>query len=398
VTGPGGRDVPDGDVASDATGSDATGSDAMTPVAEIDLGALRRNVARLRERAGPSVSMLVAVKADAYGHGLLPVARALADAGVGWLGVATPEEAGRLRAGDIGGRILVFGPLRGPALSRLIAARVDLTVTDLNDVAAVAAARHELGVDAPPAKVHLKVDTGMGRLGLAAGHAVRIARAVDAADGLRLAGVWTHFACADEPSRDVTERQRRAFEAALTDLDAAGLRPEVRHAANSAALLAWPATHYDLVRPGLSVYGYAPGPELATAATDLERVLTLTAPVVFVKSVKRGDPVSYGQRWRAPDDTTVATVRFGYADGYPRALTNLGEVALNGRRCRVVGTVCMDQLMVDVGHGDVTVGDRAVLFGPGGPGADELAARIGTISYELLTRLGGRVVRRYRPS
>ena len=370
----------------------------MAPVAEVDLGALRRNVARLRQRAGPGVSMLVAVKADAYGHGLLPVARALVDAGVGWLGVATPDEAERLRGAGVGERILVFGPLRGPALPRLIAARVDLTVTDLDDVAAVAAARDELGVDDPPARVHLKVDTGMGRLGLDPGHAVRIAQAANDAAGLRLAGVWTHFACADEPSRDVTERQRLAFDAALADLDAAGLRPDVRHAANSAALLAWPATHYDLVRPGLSVYGYPPGPELAAAAAELEPVLTLTAPVVFVKPVKRGDPVSYGQRWRAPRDTTVATVRFGYADGYPRALTNLGEVALNGRRCRVVGTVCMDQLMVEVGRGEVAVGDRAVLFGRGGPGADELATRIGTIPYELLTRLGARVVRRYRSS
>lgn len=372
--------------------------DPMAPVAEVDLGALRRNVARLRERTRPETSMLVAVKADAYGHGLLPVARALADAGVDWLGVATPDEADRLRAGGIDGRIVMFGPLRGPALTRLIAAEVDLTVTDLGDVAAVAAAHDELGVRAPPARVHLKVDTGMGRLGLGPERAIDIARAVEAADALQLAGVWTHFACADEPSLDVTERQRRAFDATLADLEAAGVRPEVRHAANSAALLAWPATHYDLVRPGLAVYGYAPGPDLAAAAADLEPVLTLTAPVVFVKPVRRGDAVSYGQRWRAPEDTTVATVRFGYADGYPRALTNLGDATVNGRRCRVVGTVCMDQLMLDVGAVDVSVGDRAVLFGPGGPGADELAARIGTISYELLTRLGGRVVRRYRSS
>ncbi|MDZ7708146.1 MAG: alanine racemase [Trueperaceae bacterium] len=372
--------------------------DPMVPVAEVDLGALRRNVERLRQRTRPGTQMLVAVKADAYGHGLLPVARALSDAGVDWLGVAAPDEADRLRAAGIGGRILMFGPLRGPALSRLVAAEVDLTVTDTSDVAAVAAARATLGDDAPDARLHLKVDTGMGRLGLRPERATGIARAIADTDGLRLAGVWTHFACADEPSRDVTEVQRQAFEATLSALGAAGLQPELRHAANSAALLAWPSTHYDLVRPGLAVYGYPPGPELATLAADLEPVLTLTAPVVFVKQVSRGDPVSYGQRWRAPGDTTVATVRFGYADGYPRALTNLGEATLNGRRCRVVGTVCMDQLMLDAGAAEVAVGDRAILFGRGGPGADELAARIGTIPYELLTRLGGRVVRRYRAS
>lgn len=381
-----------------SAGDDAPDRDPMAPVAEVDLGALQRNVARLRQRTRPGTQVLVAVKADAYGHGLLPVARALSDVGVDWLGVATPDEAERLRAAGVAGRILVFGPLRGPALARLIAAEVDLTVTDLDDVAAAAAARAQLSAGAPEARVHLKVDTGMGRLGLRPERATDIARAVRDADGLRLVGVWTHFACADEPSRDVTEAQRRAFETTLAELDVAGLRPELRHAANSAALLALPSTNYDLVRPGLAVYGYPPGPELADAAADLERVLTLTAPVVFVKRVIRGDAVSYGQRWRAPDDTTVATVRFGYADGYPRALTNLGDAALHGRRCRVVGTVCMDQLMLDVGHRDVvaSVGDRAVLFGPGGPGADELAARIGTIPYELLTRIGGRVVRRYR--
>jgi len=372
--------------------------DPMVPVAEVDLGALRRNVARLRQRTRPGTQVLVAVKADAYGHGLLPVAHALSEAGVDWLGVATPDEAERLRASGIGGRILMFGPIRGPALTRLIAAEVDLTVTDLGDVDAVATARAQLGDGAPDARLHLKVDTGMGRLGLRPERAVDIARAVRDTDGLRLTGVWTHFACSDEPSRDVTEAQRQAFDATLAELGVAGLRPELRHAANSAALLSVPATHYDLVRPGLAVYGYPPGPELAAAAADLEPVLTLTAPVVFVKNVRRGDAVSYGQRWRAPNDTTVATVRFGYADGYPRALTNLGDATLNGRRCRVVGTVCMDQLMLDAGSAKVAVGDRAVLFGPGGPGADELAARIGTISYELLTRLGGRVVRRYRTS
>lgn len=367
--------------------------DNVAPVAEVDLAALRRNVARLRARAAPGAAMLVAVKADAYGHGALPVARALAAEGVGWFGVAAPDEALALRRAGVPGRVLAFGPVRGPALPRLLAADVDLTVAGDDDVTAIEAA---LPASGGPARLHLKVDTGMGRLGRRPDEALWVARRIATHPRLALTGVWTHFACADEPSRDVTARQRTAFERALAALARDGIRPELRHAANSAALLTAPETHYDLVRPGIAVYGYPPGPELADVARELEPVLRLTAPVVFVKRVRAGEAVSYGHRWTAPADTTVATVRIGYADGYARAFGNVGEATLAGRRCRVVGTVCMDQTMLDVGEAEVAVGDRAVMFGPGGPGADEAAARIGTIPYEPLTALGARVVRRYR--
>lgn len=367
----------------------------MAPVAEVDLGALRRNLARLRARTAPGAEVLVAVKADAYGHGLLPVARALAAEGVGWLGVATPDEALALRRAGVGGRVLLFGPVRGAALPRLLAAGVDLTVCDADDVDAVAAARASLAADVGPARLHLKIDTGMGRLGRRPEEAVRVARHVAGAADLRLEAAWTHFARADEPSSGTSERQLARFREALDGLERAGLRPRMRHAANSAALLTLPEAHFELVRPGLSVYGYPPGPELAGAGADLEPVLRLTAPVVFVKRVRAGEAVSYGHRWAAPSETTVATVRIGYGDGYPRALTNLGDAALAGRRCRVVGTVCMDQLLLDAGDASVAPGDRAVLFGGEGPGADELASRIGTIPYELLTGVGARVVRRY---
>lgn len=371
--------------------------DGVAPVAEVDLAALRRNVARLQARAAPGAAMLVAVKADAYGHGLLPVARALAAEGVGWFGVATPDEALALRRAGVPGRVLAFGPVRGPALPRLLAADVDLTVAGDDDVTAVEAALTAVpGAASGAARLHLKIDTGMGRLGRRPDEALAVARRIATHPRLALTGVWTHFACADEPSRDVTARQRAAFERALAALARDGIRPELRHAANSAALLSAPETHYDLVRPGIAVYGYAPGPDLADVARELEPVLRLTAPVVFVKRVRAGEAVSYGHRWTAPADTTVATVRIGYADGYARAFGNVGEATLAGRRCRVVGTVCMDQTMLDVGDAEVAVGDRAVMFGPGGPGADEAAARIGTIPYEPLTALGARVVRRYR--
>jgi alanine racemase len=363
----------------------------FAPVATVDLDAIRRNAGWLLGRCAPGTMLLAAVKADAYGHGAVPVARALARDGVGWFGVATADEATELRDGGVAGRVLVFGPLRGDALARARSADADLTVCDEDDVAAAAAT-----ADADrPARVHLKVDTGMGRLGLPPERTVALADRIAATGTLRLEGVWTHLARADEPSDDATDRQLAAFRDALDALEAAGHQPTLRHAANSAGTIAHPGTHFDLIRPGISLYGYPPGPELADDASELEPALTLDAPVVFVKRVAAGAAVSYGHRWRAPSATTIATVRIGYADGYPRALTNLGEVVVRDRRCRVVGTVCMDQTMIDVGDLEVTVGDRATLLGPAGPRADAMAERIGTIPYELLTRLSARIERRW---
>jgi alanine racemase len=361
------------------------------PTATVDLDAIRRNARWLLGRCAPGTKLLAAVKADAYGHGAVPVAQALQRDGVGWFGVATADEAAQLRDGGIAGRLLLFGPVRGEALARALAAGADLTVCDEEDVAAAAAAADP----DRPARVHLKVDTGMGRLGRPPERAVALAARIASVGTLRLEGVWTHLARADEPSQDATDRQLAAFQQALAALKAAGHRPALRHAANSAGTIAHPGAHFDLVRPGISLYGYPPGPDLAEVARDLEPALTLDAPIVFVKRVALGDAVSYGHRWHAPSATTIATVRIGYADGYPRALTNLGDAVVHGRRCRVVGTVCMDQTMIDVGDLEVAVGDRATLLGPDGPRADAMAERIGTIPYELLTRLSPRVHRRW---
>lgn len=362
------------------------------PRATVDLQAIVRNVRHLRARLTDATDLLAAVKANAYGHGLVPVARALAADGVGWFGVATASEAAALRAAGIEARILVFGPLRDDALATALAADADLTVCDVDDVEAVAnAVRARAG---GVARLHLKIDTGMGRLGRPPREAVAAADRIEAS-GQRFEAAWTHFARADEPSSGLTEVQLARFHEALDALAAADRRPRLRHAANSGALLARDDAHFDLVRPGISVYGHAPGPELSHAVERLVPALTLDAPVVFVKRVAPGDTVSYGQRWTAPRETTVATIRIGYGDGYPRALTNLGDATLRGVRCRVVGTVCMDQLMLDVGDLPVRVGDRAILFGADAPRADDLAERIGTIPYELLTRVGDRVERVY---
>jgi alanine racemase len=246
------------------------------------------------------------------------------------------------------------------------------------------------------ARVHLEVDTGMGRLGLPPEGAVRLAEQLARSPGVVLEGLFTHFACADEADRGFTERQIARFQHVLSELKRRGLTVPLAHAANSAGVLAYPEAHFDLVRPGIALYGYHPSPVTKPLLPDLKPVMTLSAPVVIVRRVKAGQSISYGATWRAPSDTTIATVRLGYADGYPRALGNRAQVRLHGALCPVVGRVCMDQLMVEVGALEVNVGDRATLFGPERPTAEELAQLAGTISYELLTRIGERVERSYR--
>lgn len=376
--------------------------DAAAPVARIDLDAIAANAARLRARLGDRTELLAAVKADAYAHGLVPVARTLEGAGVGWFGVATPHEARALRDAGVTGRILLFGPLPEAVLASLLPRGVDLSVATTEDVAAAARAAAPLRAagDLPhDVPLHVAVDTGMGRIGRGPDDAAAVARAVADAPGVRLEGVWTHFARADEADRTATDVQHAQFEATLATVAADGLTPPLRHAANSAATLAHPATHHDLVRPGIAVYGHAPSPDLADAAADLTPALTLDAPVTFVKDVAAGTAISYGHAWTAPRATRIATVRIGYADGYPRGASNLGDAALPGgdAPARVVGRVCMDQLMLDVGDADLAPGDRVTLLGGRGPAdAAQLATRLGTIPYELLARIGPRVVRRYR--
>lgn len=360
----------------------------MTPQAAVDLAAISHNLGVLRT-AARGTPLLASVKADAYGHGLVPVARHLARQGVGWFGVATPQEALVLRRQDVPGRVLLFGPAR-THLRALIDAGVDLTVTDRADLEAIEAAGA-----ATPARVHLKVDTGMGRLGRPPDEAVPLARALTASPATEWTAVWTHFACADLPDSGVTEAQLERFHEALAALAEAGLEAPLRHAANSAATLAFPQAHFDLVRPGLALYGYAPSPAVAAGHAPLRPALRLSAPVTFVKRVPAGTPLSYHHLWRAPRETTVATVRCGYGDGYPRRLGGRAPARVNGAPAAVVGVVCMDQLLLDVGDAPVAVGDHADLIAPDAFGADALAGLYDSIAYELLSALGPRVARRY---
>ncbi len=368
--------------------------------AVVDLDAIAHNVEVLCECAGEAAVMAV-VKADGYGHGLVPSARAAVRGGAGWLGVAFLEEALALRSAGV--EVPVLAWLFSPAedLRPAVGARVDLGVYSEAEIASAAAAAVATGV---PARLHLKADTGLSRGGATVEDWPDLceAAAKAEADGsVIIAGVWSHFAFADGgPDHPVNTRQAEVFVQALQIAEGKGLRPQVRHLANSAATLTSPATHYDLVRPGVAVYGLSPVPQLGGPAHfGLRPAMTLRSTVALTKRVLAGSGVSYLHRYVTEKDTTLALVPLGYADGIPRAATNTAEVLLRGRRRRIAGTVSMDQIVLDVGDDEVATGDEVLLFGPGDSGeptAQEWADALGTIDYEIITRVGSRVPRLYQ--
>ena len=366
--------------------------------AVIDLDAVRESVAALVARAGDAATMAV-VKADGYGHGMLPCARAALEAGATWLGVAFLEEALALRAAGITAPVLFWLASPGEAFADALAADVDVSASAGWALDEIAAAARQVG---RPARVHLKVDSGLGRAGATAEDWPSLCDAAAALESeglIRVVGVWSHFAFADAPGHPTVQGQISRFTDAVAAAEKAGLRPEVRHLANSAATLVSPEAHFDMVRPGVSVYGLSPGPEVGPpSAFGLRPAMTLRARASLVKRVPAGTGVSYAHRYTTAAETTLALVPLGYADGIPRAATNTAEVLIGGRRRRIAGTVCMDQFVLDVGDDPVRAGDEVVLFGPGDAGeptADDWAAALGTINYEIVTRVGARVPRVY---
>jgi alanine racemase len=362
--------------------------------AVIDLGAIRANAAILCAAAGPA-DVLAVVKADGYGHGLLPSARAALAGGATWLGTAMISEALALRAGGIGVPLLawLWSPDDEPDVAAAVAARVDLSVSAAWALDVVVRAAREAN---HPARVHLKVDTGLSRNGAYRTDwpdLVIAAAKAEAAGDVEVVGVWSHFAYADAPGHPTIQRQIDAFHAALDTAERAGLTPQVRHLANSAATLTLPAARFDLVRPGIALYGLSPVPEQGDFG--LRPAMTLVAQAALVKRVAAGEGVSYGHAYTTRDETTLVLVPLGYADGIPRHASNCGPVTIAGQRFRVAGRVCMDQFVVDVGDLPVAAGDEVVLFGRGGPSAQDWADAVGTIHYEIVTRIGPRVPRRY---
>ena len=365
--------------------------------AEIDLAAIRHNVHTLGAIARPARFCAV-VKANGYGHGAAPVGRAVLEAGADWLAVAQVDEAVVLRDAGIEAPLLLLSEPRLDEIDDAVATGARLTVYSSACIAAIAKSVRAARVPAVP--LHLKVDTGMHRVGAAPADAVRLAHAIGELAEVHLEGVCTHCPVADEPDNPYTGDQVRRFEATLADLRAAGIDPGIVHAAISAATLVHPEARLDLVRCGIAVYGIPPAPALAGLA-DLRPALTLASEVSFVKPVAAGEGISYGHRHHLARDTVVATVPVGYADGVFRSLPLAGqEVLIRGRRLPMVGVVTMDQVMVDCGPGsDVQLGDDVVLLGEQGDERitpDEWAAKLGTISYEVVCAIGARVARHYR--
>jgi alanine racemase len=354
----------------------------------VNLSSLTHNVSVIRSHLRPRTNILVAIKADAYGHGAARVGQHLESLGVKWFGVATANEALELRK-SISANILIFSPVY-KNITELVDYNIALTIADEHSLNAITNADLEKS-----AKVHLKVDTGMGRLGLMWKEAAELAQKIAEAKRMELEGVWTHFAASDDEDKTFTLKQLENFQNFLDELRKAGIQPRLMHTANSAATVAFPESHFDLVRPGIAVYGYHSSSFIQEQEPRLRPVMTLTAPITFVKKVKAGTPISYSHMWTAPRDTTIATVRIGYADGYPRLLTNKGEVWLRNQLFPVAGRVCMDQIMIDVGDLEVSLGERVTLFGPEGINAESLGNKYGTISYDVLTGIAPRVERVY---
>ncbi|CAM5577148.1 MULTISPECIES: alanine racemase [Streptomyces] len=366
--------------------------------AEIDLAALRANVRALRERAAGAQLMAV-VKSDGYGHGAVRCAEAAREAGAAWLGTATPQEAFALRAAGLGGRIMCWLWTPGGPWREAVEADIDVSVSGLWALREVVAAA---GAAGRPARVQLKADTGLGRNGCQPAdwpELVGEALAAERAGHLRITGLWSHFACADEPGHPSIAAQLDVYRAMVAYAEKEGVEPEVRHIANSPATLTVPESHFDLVRTGIAMYGISPAPELGVPADfGLRPVMTLAASVALVKDAPAGHGVSYGHHYTTSAETTLGLVPVGYADGVPRHASGRGPVLIGGKVRTVAGRVAMDQFVVDLDGDRPEEGAEAVLFGPGDrgePTAQDWAEAADTIAYEIVTRIGARVPRVY---
>jgi alanine racemase len=358
----------------------------------VDLDAMRANVARLRE--GTSAEIMAVVKADGYGHGMLAAARAALAGGATWLGACTLPEALELRRAGLTAPVLAWLLAPGLPLYEAIEADVDLSVASMGQLDELTAAAQRVGIRA---RTHLKIDTGLGRGGATRSEWDMLceAAAKGQADGnVDIVGIWSHFVWADVPHHKTIDCQLARFTEALAAAERYGVVPRYRHLANSAATLTRPDTHFNMVRPGIAVYGLSPVPG---RDFGLRPAMSVRARIVSTKRVPAGHGVSYGHAYHTDRETTLALVPLGYADGVPRAASNLGPVRVAGTNRTIAGRVCMDQIVLDCGDDPVAAGDVAVLFGPGDDGeptADDWAVAAGTINYEIVTRIGSTRVRR----
>lgn len=361
---------------------------------EVDLGAIRRNVTRVGERLTPGTQTMAIVKANGYGHGAVEVARAALQAGATWLGVILVDEGAQLRRAGIDAPILLLHEAPADRLDEALGEELTPVVFTEAGIGALGEAAERAGRSV---RAHLKIDTGLNRLGALWRLMDEIAAALAKEATIEVEALLTHFAFADQPRNPFIDTQLERFEEACERLLVHGIQPAFRHAANSAAAVTRPDAHYDLIRLGIAMYGLSPGPE-CDGIVALDPALTLRARVATVKRIRAGEAVSYGHTWHAERETIIASLPLGYGDGWARHLSNRTAVLIGGRRRPTIGTVCMDSFMADLGDDVCQVGDEAVLIGPQGDQrvtADEHAAAIGTINYEIVTRLAPRLPRIY---
>jgi alanine racemase len=366
--------------------------------AEIDLDAIAHNVREIRALTGSKTELMGVVKADAYGHGVREVVHTLLDNGVTQLAVSMLDEAIQIRQMGISVPVLVLGYTDPVRADEIILNDVTQTVYSYELPQALSKAAVRLGKSA---KVHVKVDTGMTRIGfMPGGNAVRSIIEISRLPGLTIEGMFTHFASADENETDYTNMQYERYMEFCSELEKAGVHIPVRHVCNSAGIIQYPRMHLDMVRPGIILYGLYPSADVDHTKISLKPAMTLKANVILVKDVEPNTCISYGRTFHTSRPSRIATIPIGYADGFTRLLSNKGRVLINGEFAPIVGRICMDQCMVDVTDlkSDVHVGDEVVLFGSqsgAGISADEVAEEIGTISYEIVCIVGKRIPRVY---
>ena len=365
--------------------------------AEVNLSHIRDNYKLIRNKVGDKVKILAVVKAEAYGHGMVPVSKLLVENNVDYLGVARIGEAAQLRKAGISCPILLFGSLPPKQIDSAISYRITPTVYTLELARAINKTAERKNVRV---KVHLKIDTGMGRVGVWHEQALELTRAIYKLANIELEGIYTHFPSADEQEKDFTHRQIADFKSLIKSLEKEGFVIPCKHAANSAGILDIESSYFNLVRPGLMLYGIYPSRHVSRELV-LKPALSLKTTVVHLKNTPAGRSISYGRKYVTGTSTVIAVLPLGYGDGYSHLLSNKSSVLIKGRRSPVAGRICMDQMMVDVGKiKDVKVGDEVVLIGPQGGReikVEEIAEACGTISYQVLCWISRGVPRLYLP-
>ncbi|MGI6683967.1 MAG: alanine racemase [Bacillota bacterium] len=365
--------------------------------AEVDLGAVAHNTREIRRIVKPETKIMAIVKANGYGHGAVQIAQTALKHGADYLGVAILSEAVKLREQGIDAPILVMGYNTLDQVEEILKFNVTTTVFTLEMAEALSRMALQKG---EKAKIHIKIDTGMGRIGfLPQKETIDLIKEIVNLKGLWLEGIFTHFAVADETDKTFTWQQLEKFTWLISRLEEEGIKIPLKHAANSAAIIDLPETHLDMVRAGILLYGLYPSPGVDHKKINLIPAMELKAKVAFVKKVGSGTSISYGRKFIVPDEAVIASLPFGYADGYIRKLSNQSEILLGGKRVPVVGTICMDQLMVDASQVQgVKIGDEAVIIGRQGSEyipVEEIAKRLNTINYEIICMLSERIPRIY---